>query len=242
MDIDRVVHRITRQDPDMLADVVRVLLTRHASPVFGAAKVVEHEVAAFNALRAIGYLSPGPDEYELVEKLSCTRMKARNLLYQVALRERNGAEGTDEELQRVFSSARIAKDGDLFLIEIPQPLTMDRLRSKVRSLGYLTDGSFSGSIAKIPERAILALLSELVDEETKDAVRKQFVHQGLTDTSFTGVARDVLKRYAGRFGGQAASSAVDNLAPMFGELFKGSVAGIAGLLERNAPSTNHENP
>jgi len=204
--------------------------------------VAEHEVADFNALRAVGYLSPGPDEYELVEKLRCTRMKERNPLYQVALREQNGAESADEELRRVFSSARIARDGDLFLIEVPQPLTMDRLRSKVRSLGYLSDGWFSGSVANVPERAILVLLSDLVDNKSMEAVRKQFVHLGLTDTSFTGDARDVLKRYARQFAGQAASSAVNNLAPMFGELFKGSVAGIAGLLEGHTPSANHDNP
>jgi hypothetical protein len=96
------------------------------------------------------------------------------------------------------NAARIAREGDLFLIEIPQPLTMYRLQSKVRSLGYLSDGSFSGSIAKVPEGAILAFLSDLVDNESKKAVRKQFVHQGLTDTSFTGVAKDILKRYAGQ--------------------------------------------
>lgn len=232
MNIDHVVARIKKQSPESLAEIVRILLAPHASPVFGAAKVVEHEVAAFNALRSIGYLSIAPDEYELVEKLRCTRVKARNLLYQVALRESTDSQDVDEELRAVFSSARIARDGDMFLIEIPQPLTMDRLRNKVRSLGYLSDGSFSGSIAKVPERAIVALLSDLVDDESKSAVREQFVHQGLTDTSFKGVAKDVLKRYASQFGGNAASSAVENFAPVFGELLKGSVDGISRLLAR----------
>ena len=232
MNIDHVVNRIKQQSAESLGEIVRVLLMPHASPVFGAAKVVEHEVAAFNALRSLGYLSIAPDEYELVEKLRCTRTKARNLLYQVALRESTDSQDVDEELRAVFSSARIARDGDMFLIEIPQPLTMDRLRSKVRSLGFLSDGSFSGSIAKVPERAIVALLSDLVHDEKQNAIREQFVRQGLTDTSFKGVAKDILKRYASQFGGNAASSAVENFAPVFGQLLNGSVDGLSRLLAR----------
>jgi hypothetical protein len=49
--------------------------------VFGAAKTVEHEIAALNALKAIGYISQDADEFDLVEKLRITKSKARLLLY-----------------------------------------------------------------------------------------------------------------------------------------------------------------
>lgn len=43
------------------AAALKDLLASHAAPVFGAAKVVEHEVAAFRALQRLGYLPTKPD-------------------------------------------------------------------------------------------------------------------------------------------------------------------------------------
>ena len=41
---------------------------------------------------------------------------------------------------------------------------MDRLRNKVRELGYLSNGSFAGSIAKIPSKALVDLIDELLSK------------------------------------------------------------------------------
>jgi hypothetical protein len=53
-----------------------LLLAPHTSPVFGAAKSVEHQVAALNALKCLGYLTDNADEFELVKNMRVTKPKA----------------------------------------------------------------------------------------------------------------------------------------------------------------------
>lgn len=45
-------------------------------------------------------------------------------------------------------SPLLAVDGEFYMVEVPQPLTMDRLRKRVRQLRFLSDGTFSGSAAR----------------------------------------------------------------------------------------------
>jgi len=47
---------IAQAGPKTCAEALKDLLVPHFAPVFGAAKLVEHEVAAFRALKLLGYL------------------------------------------------------------------------------------------------------------------------------------------------------------------------------------------
>ena len=49
---------------------------------------------------------------------------------------------------------------------------MDRLRHRIRQLGFLSDGSFSGSIARIKRPALAALISSLIPESEQRIVIK----------------------------------------------------------------------
>lgn len=149
---------IAQAGPKACAEALRDLLVPHFAPVFGAAKSVEHEVAAFHALKLLGYLPAQPDEYDLVMALRVTKVKARSLLYQVALRARSNPAETDVALQQLLSQPRVTKDGDKVFIEVADPLLMDQLRQRIRQLNFISDGSFSGSIAKLPIAALSALL------------------------------------------------------------------------------------
>ncbi|WP_157354563.1 hypothetical protein [Thauera sp. 28] len=75
------------------------LLAAHTLPVFGAAKQVEHEVAALRALKMLGALPDNADEYTLVTTLRITKAKARNLLYQDALRTLTSPQQIDDALR-----------------------------------------------------------------------------------------------------------------------------------------------
>ena len=70
-----------------------------------------------------------------------------------------------------MTNPRIQKDSKgIYLIEVPYPLVMDKLRQRVRKLGYISDGSFSGSIAKISEDALVALIEDLLDDRIKNEI------------------------------------------------------------------------
>ena len=94
---------ISRASTAQLREALRLMLEPHAAPVFGAAKTVEHEVAALNALKAPGYIAPNEDEFDLVENLQITKSKARSLLYQAALRTEDDAPVSNRALCKALA-------------------------------------------------------------------------------------------------------------------------------------------
>jgi hypothetical protein len=76
----RVIKELmAKADSSARAVALTELLAPHSAPVFGAAKVVEQEVAAFRALQRHGYLPALPDEYDLLMLLRVTKARARSL-------------------------------------------------------------------------------------------------------------------------------------------------------------------
>jgi hypothetical protein len=214
-----LAHQIENASEDALRQAVQELLASHFRPVFGASRAIEHEIAAFNALKALGYLPPDPDEFQLVEFLRVTKTKARNLLYQAALRQEEGGEDTDEKLRKVLQNPRIVREGNVFLIEVPQPLTMDRLRRRVRQLGFLSDGSFSGSVARVPEAALIALVQNLISQDGQRAIMRDLHRQVVSENTFPGILIGALqvdgRRLVGEAGGTVAASIGDTLGLFF---------------------------
>lgn len=201
---------ISRATDDHVRQALQLMLRPHAAPVFGAAKTIEHEVAALNALKLLGHIEANADEFDLVEKLRVTKNKAKSLLYQAALRAAESDTSVDSALGNALKTTQVVRDGSMYLIEVPDPLTMDRLRKRIRTYGFLSDGTFSGSIAKIPEGALLKLLEELIPDAQKADIRKQLVKAGLPDTTVAGVLKSMLsvagKKVAGEVGGAAAKA------------------------------------
>ena len=201
-------HSISNASADQLREALQLMLRPHAAPVFGAAKTVEHEVAALNALKALHYIEPGADEFDLVEKLRITKSKARSLLYQAALRADAGEVMVNDALRKALETTQVVREGALYLIEVPDPLTMDRLRKRIRNYGFVSDGTFSGSIAKIPEGALIKLVEELIPDEHKTKINKHLIKSGLPDKTIKGAIKAILsaagKKVAGELGDQAA--------------------------------------
>jgi hypothetical protein len=196
---------INDADEKVCKDCLSLLLSAHAAPVFGAAKPIEHEVAAFRALQSIGVLSPKPDGYELVTVLRVTKPKARALLYQVALRSMATRSPVDDQIRELLTRPTVLKDGETVLIEVPDPLEMDMLRQRVRQLGYLSDGSFSGSIARIPARAVSALIADLIPENAQADVKKALRDQGIHGVDLTVLVSGALARMGDHVAGPAGS-------------------------------------
>lgn len=220
---------LENQDKQALRDALLCLLKAHASPVFGAAKQIEHEVAAIKALQRLCAISAEPDEYELVMKLRITKAKARTLLYQAALRKENSPEDIDSALRSLLSAPRVWKDGDMVLVEVPQPFLMDNLRHRLRQLGFITDGSFSGSIARVPLPAIAALVADLIPRERQKEIQKSLHRQGIPGSDLQSLiigALQVLgKKVAGAAGKQVAEQIGDKVGDFFME--KGETAFVS---------------
>ena len=109
-------------------------------------------------MKAVGYIDQAADEFDLVERLHITKDKAQSLLYQAGLRAENTPADVDSAIRKAHESTRPIRNGSLYLIEAPAPLTMDRLLKRVRDYGYLSDGTFSDSVAKLPEPALIRII------------------------------------------------------------------------------------
>ena len=177
---------LTNKSDAQLKAALEHLPAAHALPVFGAAKQVEHEVAALRALKILGALPDNADEYTLVTTLHITNAKARNLLYQDALRTLTSPKQIDDALRAIAMQPNAVKDGDLFLLEVPQPVLMDALRQSVRQLDYLTDDSCAESIARFPQRAFAALNEDLVPPAERNSMAPACGAKSLKATTWPG--------------------------------------------------------
>lgn len=134
-------------------------LERYLDPAFGALPSKEIDLLVIKALEDLAYLSKEPSLYEHVTKLRVTRAKARNLIYDQELR-RLDTKALDLRVKEALKAPLLQKQGDLFVIEIENPLVIDHLRSKLQTLGHASDGSFSASIVKISLDAVAALIED----------------------------------------------------------------------------------
>jgi len=209
MNIEEINNLLLKQNKDKLIQVINILLEKHSSPVFGAVKQIEHEVAAIKALKLLNYLDDNVDEYDYVDKLKVTKAKARALMYQEALRENMNF---DEELKKVLQNPTIQKDSKgLYLIEVSNPLLMDKLRKKVRDLGFISDESFSGSLAKISREALIGLIDSLVEESDKQEVIEKLKQKGYPDTTFKNFIKKSLIKLGSRIADDTGEEITKNI-------------------------------
>lgn len=192
MNIEEINTLLETKDKAKLIGIINILLRKHSSPVFGAVKQIEHEIAAIESLKLLGYLTYGADEYDYIDKLKVTKAKARSLMYQEALRQDINY---DDELKKVLQNPSIQKDAKgIYLIEVSNPLIMDKLRKKVRDLGFISDETFSGSLAKISIEALAALIDSLVEKDDKNTVIEKLKQKGYPDASFkTFIKKSLIK-------------------------------------------------
>jgi hypothetical protein len=130
-------------------------------------------------MQRLGAISSDPDEYDLVMSLRITRAKGRSLLYQLALRSGFSQADIHSALWRLLSAPIVFKEGDKILIEVDDPLLMDCLRQKLRQLGFISIGSFSGSLAKISILALAALINDLLSREQQSEAQRGLRAQGV---------------------------------------------------------------
>lgn len=167
--------------------------------------------------------------HTLVTTLRITKAKARNLLYQDALRTLTSPQQIDDALRVLVMQPTATKDGDLILLEAPQPFLMDALRHRIRQLGFLSNGSFAGSIARLPQRALAALIEDLVPPAERQSVTARLRRQGIEGDDLQSLVLGLIKT-AGR---AAAGTAGEHLGATIAE----SIGAAFSYVTRQTQST-----
>lgn len=194
MDIEQIVNNSSEEDAK---SALNYFLKSYMTPAFGALPKNEVELIVLNVLVNLNAIDEEPELYELVSKLKVTRSKARGLIYDRELR-RSSEDELDEKVKALLKKPLIQKNGDLYVLEVENPLVSDHLRSRVQKLGYVSDGSFSPSIVKLGLDAVAALIESYLTDQERDDVKDALVAAGAPDTSFKGVIKATFKKVAGK--------------------------------------------
>lgn len=231
MDIRRL---ITDAGDENAKDALAYFLEQYTSPAFGALPKNEIELIVLNVLERLGGIGKEPEVYELVSKLRVTRSRARNLIYDRELRKSTELD-LDGKVKGLLKKPLIQKNGDLYTIEVENPLVSDHLRAKVQKLGYVSDGSFSPCIVKLGLDAISALIESYLSDEEKIKVKNALVAAGAPDTSLKGVLKATFKKVASKVASESGEALMDKASVFFGPIvdagidqIKAEVTGLFG--------------
>jgi hypothetical protein len=91
---------------------------------------------------------------------------------------------------------------------------MDRFRQRVRKLGFISDGTFSGSVARIPGDALVALVEALMPmpEAQKKSTIKKLHAAGYEGKDFASIIKRVAISAASTVGGKVAGYLAEETA------------------------------
>ena len=190
----------------------------------GALPKSEVELLILRLLAQIGALSERPAVYELVSNLKITRSKARKLIYDQELRTRTVVE-LDEDVRDFLRTPIVQKRGDLFAIEIENPLISDHIRAKLKVLGHVTDGSFSPNLVTLTLDAMVALIEAQLTEDQKTETLDALVKAGAVDKSLNGVLKAALKKLGEKIADETGHAIAEEASDYIGSLLdaRGSV-------------------
>ena len=222
MDIKHIINAL----PEAKAKAVLAqLLERYLTPAFAALPKNEVELLVLDALEQVGAISADPQLYELVSKLKVTRAKARRLIYDRELRHSSSAD-LDAKVKALLKRPLLQKQGELFVLEVENPLVSDHLRDKVQQLGYVSDGSFSPSLIKLGLEAITALIASLLSTAEQEQVRLALIAAGAPDGSLKGVLKATLKKVASKVAADSGEALMDKAAGYLAPIVDASIAAL----------------
>lgn len=202
--------------------VLADLFDKFMDPAFGTLPKKEVDLLIFEALEKVGYVDEDSNLYDLVTLLRVTKTKARNLVYDQELRRMDSAQ-LDKKILEALKRPLLQKQGDLFLLQIENPLVSDHLKSKIQKLQFASDGSFSPDIIKLSLNAITALVENVIPEEQRELTRNALIAAGAPDTSFKGVLKSTIKALARRYAQDTGEALVDNVSQFLSPLLDGAL-------------------
>ncbi|WP_428240091.1 hypothetical protein [Gynuella sp.] len=234
MDIDQIIAETPEEN---VKSALSYMLKSYMNPAFGALPKNEVELIVLNVLESLNIIDPEPELYQLVSKLRITRSKARGLIYDRELR-RSTESDLDERVKTLLKRPLIQKNGDLYVLEVENPLISDHLRSKVQKLGYVSDGSFSPSLIKLGLDAISALIESYLSDQDKKQLTAILIEAGAPDTSFGGVIKATLKKVAVKVASDSGEVLMDKASELITPIID---AGFDLLRERVSDLFDQDN-
>lgn len=210
-------HALENVSEDKLKSEIESFLSDFMAPAFGSLPKREIELRVFELMCSLGVLKSEATIYSLMTDLMVTRTKASQLLFDLEIR-RHGSDRArlDELVKKALINTKFAKDGDYFVMEIENPLTLAHMRQRVREIGHFSDTSFNSALVRAPLDTVTDLILDIIPDDQHQEVKNALVDAGAPDSSAKGVIRGALKtlgrKVIGEAADQVAEGIVDNSA------------------------------
>ena len=215
---------------------VKELLKEYIKPAYGAMSKRDFDIILFMKLQELEVIAKTPEIYDVVSSLKVTRAKARNLIYESKLRT-STENDLENELKELVSSP-ILKDGDKVSLEIGNPYLADYLRSKLRSLNHITDGSFSNELLKMTVDAYIDLFISLLPDGRED-IEKALIRSGAKkDTSLKSIVKSIVEKLAKKALGDIGDAVIDNVSDYLKPIIEGQITNITNRFRGFWDTTN----
>jgi hypothetical protein len=152
-----------------------LFIQAYLSPAFGARSKSEIDLLVFSSLIAAGAIDPDGPIYDLARALNITPARARGLVMNWQLRSTPTQVDLRQGIVNALNKTRFSKDGTLLAFGVESPLLKEEVTARLKRKGIFPDASFARELVKLPVEPFVEFLDEILDEETKKAVRVTLV-------------------------------------------------------------------
>jgi len=130
----------------------------------------------------------------------------------------------DARVREALKNPVIQKQGDLFALEIENPLELDHVRAIIQNLGHASDGSFSPSLVKLSPVAFAALMEHFLTEKERKDLKAAMVKAGCAaEISLRAMLTGVLKKVASKVASDAGEALAEKVGDYIGPFVDGAV-------------------
>jgi hypothetical protein len=183
-------------------------LKAYSNPAFGALPKAQIDAFVVRILRERKEIE-NIDIWNLVEKLKISSSRARSIIYNISLQTMKDGSSIDEDVKKILIENPIyEEDGGCFLLDVENPLIMDRIKSVLRERNSISNNSFSPSIIRLSLKAFVELMKHYTDD-WKDFERR--LKRELKDINFgsEGILFTIVKAIANNRAGDSGEKLVD---------------------------------
>ena len=201
------------------------LLEEYAQPAFGVLPKREVDLMIYRTLRDAGVVAQDTPLYQLMADLRVSRSKARNLMFDLEIRQTQSGQ-LDDQVRSVIMNDSYFRDANWFVLEVENPVVQAHLREICRRARVVTDASFNPSLVRLPVSGLASVLEEFLTKDQQAEVKRGLYRAGkLDDPSFRGLMKRAMSDLAGRFAGKVGGEVMDGAIGAVGEFLQPILSG-----------------
>lgn len=222
MDIAGALNKLETSE---LQTLLGRLLEEYAQPAFGVLPKREVDLMIYRTLRDAGVVAQDTPLYQLMADLRVSRSKARNLMFDLEIRQTQSGQ-LDDQVRSVIMNDSYFRDANWFVLEVENPVVQAHLREICRRARVVTDASFNPSLVRLPVSGLASVLEEFLTKAQQAEVKRGLYRAGkLDDPSFRGLMKRAMSDLAGRFAGKVGGEVMDGAIGAVGEFLQPILSG-----------------